>query len=175
MVQWVFISLNVEYVMSESLTLDADLEDGESVGVEVYPSGEFWEDVQISSTPETVLFTPVSDRISLVELEVMVESLKIEINLSSVGVLWVNGKVGGQNTSPLRASNILVQEVNVILERGCVGFEISQSLNISLEFSERLVVSMIEWGSIKIDDSSNSRVIIASSSQSQLSSESVSS
>lgn len=174
-IQWVFISLDIEYVVSESFALDADLEDWKGVGVEVHPSGEFWENVQVSSSPETVLFGPVSNRISLVELKVVVKLFEVEVDLGSAGVLRVDGQVGSQDASPLWAGDVLVQKLDVVTEGGKMGLEISEIFDIALEFSEGLVVSVIEWGGINIDDSRHSGVVVASGCQGQLSSKSVSS
>lgn len=175
MVQWVLVSLDIEHIVSESLALDTDLEDWESVGVEMHPSGVLREYVEVSSTPESVLLTPVSDGVSLVELEVVVESLEVKVDLGSVAVLRVDGEVGGEDASPLGAGDVMVQKVDVVAQGGEVWFVVSEGLDVALEFSERFVVSVIKWGGIEVDDSCDSGVVVAGGGECEFSSESVSS
>jgi len=58
--EWVFISLDGEDIMSESLDSRADLIHGESVRSEVNPAGVFRENEIDSTSEHTVLHSPVT-------------------------------------------------------------------------------------------------------------------
>jgi len=58
--EWVFISLDGEDIMSESLDSCADLIHGESVRSEVNPAGVFRENEIDSASEHTILHSPVT-------------------------------------------------------------------------------------------------------------------
>lgn len=79
MVKWVIVTLNREDVLAVPLGVGTDLEDGEGVCVEENPSRIFGEHEADSSGIYTVLHGPVSNRIGLVEGQVLVEVVDFKV------------------------------------------------------------------------------------------------
>ena len=99
--QWVFITLDGEDIMSESLDSSTDLVHRESVCSEVNPAGVLWEDEVHSTSEHTVLHSPITQRISLVEGEIVIKITQFKVKCILVG-LSVLADVVHEVSTPFR-------------------------------------------------------------------------
>jgi hypothetical protein len=99
--QWVFITLDGEDIMSESLDSSTDLVHRESVCSEVNPAGVLWEDEVHSTSEHTVLHSPITQRISLVEGEIVIKIAQLKVKCVLVG-LCVLADVVHEVSTPFR-------------------------------------------------------------------------
>jgi hypothetical protein len=162
-IQWVFITLDGEDIVSESLDSSTDLVHRESVCSKVNPAGVLWEDEVHSTSEHTVLHSPITQRISLVEGEIVIKIAQLKVKCVLVG-LCVLADVVHEVSTPFRVLDVFLKEFLDVFIRPGLEVNLSQCVDISLNFLECLVISLVSRCRVNCENTGNSFSVIATDS-----------
>lgn len=131
------------------------------------PSGVFGEDESRFTDPQTVSFVPSSQGIQFIKPEVSVDLIKVKVPFEFLSSDLF--KVITEDLSPFTIFNIFSQPSFNLASANTIQGDLMKEFNILSELSEWFHISLVHGGCVKTNITCNSVVMVATNSQSQLS------